>query len=80
MKTSKYPGATPRQADFLACLERLTRATGLPPTLREAAAELGVHWTRCADMARRLIAAGLLTHRPRCSRSWRVVRRPASSG
>ena len=77
MKT-KYPGASPRQSEFLAALERLTITHGMPPTLRETAADLGCHWTACAAMARLLIRAGLLTHRPKHPRSWRVVRPPAA--
>ncbi len=68
------PTPTPAQREFLELLERMTAATGVPPSLRELADALGVHWTACAARARRLRARGLLTWEPRSARTWRPTR------
>lgn len=72
MIVTNRPGPTARQREFLAVLERMTaEARGVPPSLRELAVELGVHWTACAALARRCRALGLLDWSPGSPRTWR---------
>jgi len=73
--TTTAPRATPRQAQLLEAIERLTReAGGLPPSLREVGDHLGIHWTSAADLARACRARGLLTWSPRSPRTYRVMK------
>jgi len=66
---------TAAQAELLEVLERLTReAGGLPPSLRELAAALNVHWTSAKERAAGCRARGLLEWSPRSPRTWRVTR------
>jgi len=77
--TTTAPRATPRQAQLLEAIERLTReAGGLPPSLRELADDLGIHWTSAADLARACRARGLLTWSPRSPRTYRVMMKPTT--
>jgi SOS-response transcriptional repressor LexA len=68
-----YP-LTPRQQQFLAAIERLTATRGFPPTLRELAAELGVHESRSLQLARNLVRRGHVARDYRVPRSIRVVK------
>jgi Mn-dependent DtxR family transcriptional regulator len=79
---------TPRQAELVALIDRLTTSRGFPPTLRECAAALRVTHPRVDTIARGLERRGVLTHEPRVARSWRLKpagkparrRRPARRG
>lgn len=65
---------TDRQRELLRAIKRLSaKAKGVPPTLRDIAGELRIHWTAARKLARRCEAAGHLRHTPRAARSWVVV-------
>jgi SOS-response transcriptional repressor LexA len=64
---------TPRQAEFVAAVDRLTRENGFPPTLQELADAIGVSTCRAAGLATIAVARGHLLHTPRRARSFRVV-------
>jgi SOS-response transcriptional repressor LexA len=69
------PRPTPRQGQLLEAIERLTReGNGLPPSLRELADDLGIHWTSAAELAAGCRARGLLTWSPRSPRTYRVMK------
>jgi SOS-response transcriptional repressor LexA len=70
---------SPRQQQLCQTIETLTASRGFPPSLREVAAEMGVHYTRVAQLAASVEARGALLHEPRVARSWRVVK-PSNRG
>jgi SOS-response transcriptional repressor LexA len=63
---------TPRQAELVAAVGRLTRKRGFSPSLEELGAELGVHRSRIAALARAAEARGALIREPRVPRSMRI--------
>jgi SOS-response transcriptional repressor LexA len=75
----KTPVLSPRQRQLCQTIERLTANRGFPPSLREVAVEMDVHFTRVSQLCRTTAAKGFLTHEPRVSRSWRVVK-PSERG
>jgi len=65
---------SPRQAELVNAVERLTKSQGFPPSLKELAAELGCSRGRAKQLADLAVKKGILLHDPRLARSWRVVR------
>lgn len=62
-------GPTDRQAEVLLTIDRMTEATGYPPTVRELCDELGIDSTNgIADHVQRLVAKGLLLRVPHIAR------------
>lgn len=81
MPTIEKP-LTPRQSDFVAAVEELSRV-GYPPSLHELAGRLRISPTRAAKLGRECEERGAVQHTPRIPRSWRIVspapgRRPKS--
>lgn len=72
MLTSK-PMLSARQAELVKLIDTLTAEKGYPPTLRECAAIMGVHFTRVYRIAETAEIRGAMTHTPGIARSWRVV-------
>lgn len=68
---------SPRQRQFVQTIERLTADRGFPPSLREVAAEMGVHFTRAHQLANTTAAKGFVRREPRVARSL-VVTKPAA--
>jgi len=68
------PRLSPRQQQLCQTIEELTAARGFAPSLREAAAAMGVHFSRVQQLARTAEARGAITREPRVARSWRVVK------
>lgn len=65
-----------RQRQLVAAVERLTeQAGGVPPTCREIAAEMGIHFTRAHQLIGSAAARGAVTRDPNKARSVRVVHR-----
>lgn len=61
--------------DILASIERLTESnTGVPPTYREIAAELGVQVSLVHRRLHQLREEGVVTFRDQLSRTVRVLR------
>jgi SOS-response transcriptional repressor LexA len=73
MPTSKPSTLSARQKELCEVIDDLTRERGFPPTLRECAAIMGVHWTRVARIAHDTVEKGAITHEPGIGRSWRTV-------
>lgn len=69
---------SPRQRQFVQVIERLTADRGFPPTLREIAREMNVHFTRAHQLARSTEWKGFLRREPKVARSIRVVTKPAA--
>ena len=78
MLTSKNM-LSPRQAELVKLIDKLTREKGFPPTLREMATQMDLHHTRVARIAATAEIRGALTHTPGIARSWRVTELPATS-
>ncbi len=75
MRTVSSPSRlSRRQQQLIETVERLTRERGFPPTLREAAAAMGVCFSRVGQLARTAQAKGAMTREPGAARSWRVVK------
>ncbi|MCE2727155.1 MAG: hypothetical protein LW698_10305 [Planctomycetaceae bacterium] len=74
MIATTTPAITPRQRELLHTIKRLSAdAKGVPPTLRQIAGEMRIHWTAARKLAQRCEAAGHLRHTPRAARSWVVL-------
>lgn len=65
---------SPRQRQLIATVERLTADRGFPPTLAEAARDMGIHPSRVHQLAISTERKGFLAREPRVARSWRVVK------
>lgn len=63
---------TPRMCDLVKAVATLTEKRGIPPTIMEVAARMGVHPTRVAQLAVAAAARGGLLRDPRIPRSMRV--------
>jgi len=63
---------TPRMCDLVKAVATLTEKRGIPPTITEVAARMGVHPTRVAQLAVAAAARGGLVRDPRIPRSMRV--------
>jgi hypothetical protein len=63
---------TPRMCDLVKAVARLTEQRGIPPTITEVAARMGLHPTRVAQLAVAAAARGGLVRDPRIPRSMRV--------
>jgi len=63
---------TPRMRDLVRAVAALTEKRGIPPTITEVAARMGVHPTRVAQLAVAAAARGGLVRDPRIPRSMRV--------
>ena len=63
---------TPRMCDLVKAVATLTETRGIPPTITEVAARMGVHPTRVAQLAVAAAARGGLLRDPRIPRSMRV--------
>jgi hypothetical protein len=71
------PLLSPRQAQLISTIEKLTRdRDGLPPTLREVSVAMGVHPSRVAQLARSTEQKGALAREPRTARSWKIIKNP----
>ena len=67
-------GLTPRQAECLAVIERLTDAAGVPPSYAELAAELGLrNRSNAFQLVQKLIERGHLSALGRRGRSLVVI-------
>lgn len=64
---------SPRQRDFTRAVAALAKQRGIPPTLRELAAELGVSVPRVATLADACESRGAVTRERRVARSIRVA-------
>ena len=67
---------TPRMCDLVKAVATLTEKRGIPPTITEVAARMGVHPTRVAQLAVAAAARGGLVRDPRIPRSMRVPNPP----
>jgi SOS-response transcriptional repressor LexA len=63
-----------RQQQLVATIEQLTRDRGFPPSIVEIAEAMRIHPSRAHQLTRTTAWKGWLTHEPKVSRSWRVVR------
>ena len=70
------PLLSPRQAELVEVVERLTANTGYPPSSREIAAVMGVHHSRVNQLIATAAARGAVTRDPGKMRSVRVLHRP----
>ncbi len=70
---------TPRQQEFCDAIDRLTTSRGFPPTVKEAAAAIGVNASRGHGLVYVLERKGRLTREPRIPRSLQVVKPAAAS-
>jgi hypothetical protein len=66
---------TPRMRDLVNAVDTLTKARGIPPSLTEVAAKMGVHPSRAGQLAVAAEARGGLARDPRIPRSMRVPNR-----
>ena len=64
---------SPRQRDMVAFVARYTREMGFPPSMADAARELGVTRQHAQRIAGEAAARGALLRDPGTARSWRVV-------
>jgi SOS-response transcriptional repressor LexA len=69
-----------RQEQLVATIEQLTRDRGFPPSIVEIAEAMRIHPSRAHQLTRTTSWKGWLTHEPKVSRSWRVVRPDAPKG
>ncbi len=65
-----------RQRELCDVVTRLTEARGFPPSCREIAAAMGVHFSRAAQLMKSTAAKGSVTFEPGVARSIRVIRPP----
>jgi SOS-response transcriptional repressor LexA len=70
------PTLSPRQAELVAVVERLTAQAGYPPSCREIAAVMGVHYSRAHQLIASAAARGAVARDPGKMRSVRVLHRP----
>ena len=70
------PLLSPRQAQLVDVVEQLTAKTGYPPSSREIAAVMGVHYSRVNQLIATAAARGAVTRDPGKMRSVRVLHRP----
>jgi SOS-response transcriptional repressor LexA len=73
MPMPKPPLLSPRQAQLCETITKLTEERGYPPSLRECAAAMGLHFTRIARLAHTTAEKGAIAYDPGIGRSWRVV-------
>lgn len=66
---------TRRQCDFARAVGTLTRRRGIPPTIKEVAAELEISEARAIQLADSCQARGAVTRERRVARSLRLVER-----
>lgn len=72
------PLLSARQRQLCDVVERLTaKSGGIPPTCREIAAEMDVHFSRVWQLVNTASARGAVMRDPHKARSIRVVRRPS---
>lgn len=71
---------SPRQRQFVETIARLTADRGFPPTLREIAREMKVHFTRAHQLARSTEWKGFVRREPKVARSLRVTKPAAKPG
>jgi len=70
------PLLSPRQKQLVEVVETLTRDHGYPPSTREIAAVMGVHFSRVNQLIATAAARGAVTRDPGKMRSVRVIHRP----
>ena len=63
-----------RQRELCDVVTRLTEARGFPPSCREIAAAMGVHFSRAAQLVKSTAAKQAVTFEPGVARSIRVIR------
>ncbi len=74
-QSSRPPRLSARQQQLCQTIERLTAARhGLPPSMREVAAEMKLHPSRIAQLAVTTAMKGALIREPGAARAWRVVK------
>ena len=83
MQKFQVPLLSARQKQLCQTIEKLTAARhGVPPSVREVAAEMRLHPSRIGQLAATTAMKGALVREPRVARSWRVVKpeTPATRG
>lgn len=75
MRKFQAPLLSARQEQLCQTIEKLTTARGgVPPSMREVAAEMRLHPSRIGQLAATTAAKGALVREPRAARAWRVVK------
>lgn len=70
---------SPRQRQLVTVIEQLTRDRGFPPTVAEAAREMGLHPSRIHQLALSTERKGFLAREPKMARAWRVTKPAAAA-
>ena len=79
MPSSLAPRLSPRQAQLVATIKKLSAARGYPPSYVECAVEMRIHPTRVAQLVASVEAKGALRRDRRRARSCVIVETASKS-